>query len=162
MLLLKWIRSQGVVALSLNGQSIFPVLPEITHYEIELPELAERNVLVLEIEMPEPVGKIDSPGDEWGMIALVVRRAPNRVQARRGPSGVFGRIRLTIDYLAFALEFGASSTTEMLTPCSTSNENNFARPISFAAWASRSLPWRLCWRALPRCLICSQGSTGAW
>ena len=71
--LLQMDQVQGVVALSLNGQSIFPVLPEITRYEIELPALAEKNVLVLELEMPEPVGKIDSPGDEWGMIALVVR-----------------------------------------------------------------------------------------
>jgi hypothetical protein len=64
---------KGVVALSLNGQSIFPVLPEITRYEIELPTLTERNVLVLEIEVREPGGEITGAGGEWGMIALVVR-----------------------------------------------------------------------------------------
>jgi hypothetical protein len=71
--LLQMDQVEGVVGLSLNGDSIFPVLPEITRYEIELPVLAERNVLVLEIEVPEPAGEITGAGAEWGLIALVVR-----------------------------------------------------------------------------------------
>lgn len=71
--LLQMDQVEGVVSLSLNGDSIFPVLPEATHYEIELPALAERNVLVLEIEMPEPASEITGAGVEWGVIALVVR-----------------------------------------------------------------------------------------
>jgi hypothetical protein len=63
----------GVVALSLNGQSIFPVMPEITHYEIELSTLAERNVLVLEVDVRAPGGETTGAGDEWGTIALIVR-----------------------------------------------------------------------------------------
>jgi hypothetical protein len=71
--LLQMDQVQGVVALWLNGQPIFPVLPEITRYEIELPDLAERNVLILELEVREPDGEITDSGGEWGMIALVVR-----------------------------------------------------------------------------------------
>jgi hypothetical protein len=73
--LLQMNQVQGVVALTLNGQFIFPVVPEITHYEIELPPLAEKNVLVLELEVRQPTGGITGSGDEWGMIALVVRSA---------------------------------------------------------------------------------------
>jgi len=71
--LLQMDQVQGVIALSLNGQSIFPVLPEITRYEIELTDLAERNVLVLEIDVSQTGGEITGAGGEWGMIALVVR-----------------------------------------------------------------------------------------
>jgi hypothetical protein len=71
--LLRMDQVQGIVALLLNGKSIFPVSPEITRYEIELPTLAERNVLVLQIELREPAGEITCAGVEWGMIALVVR-----------------------------------------------------------------------------------------
>ena len=64
---------EGLVSLSFNGDSIFPVLPETTRYEIELPPLAARNILVLEIELNDPAGETTGAGDEWGQIALLVR-----------------------------------------------------------------------------------------
>ena len=42
---------EGTVSLVLNGQPIAPVAATTSRYEIELPDLAERNVLVLEIEI---------------------------------------------------------------------------------------------------------------
>jgi hypothetical protein len=70
--LLQMEQVEGVVGLSLNGESIFPVLPETTRYEIELPALAERNVLVLEIDRREPASEITGAAGEWGEIALIV------------------------------------------------------------------------------------------
>jgi hypothetical protein len=71
--LLQMDQVEGVVSLSLNGESIFPVLPQTTRYEIELPALADRNVLVLEIELNESAGATTGAWSEWGQIALIVR-----------------------------------------------------------------------------------------
>jgi hypothetical protein len=64
---------EGVLSLVLNGRSIAPAAPATCHYEIEVPDLAERNVLVLEIELPEVSPDPGGYPVEWGVIALVVR-----------------------------------------------------------------------------------------
>jgi hypothetical protein len=64
---------EGILALVLNGQPIAPVAAATCRYEIEVPNLAERNVLVLQIELPEPGPEPERRREEWGVIALVVR-----------------------------------------------------------------------------------------
>ena len=64
---------EGIVSLALNGQPIAPVAAATCRYEIEVPNLAERNVLDLEIELPEPGHNPRGRPEEWGVIALVVR-----------------------------------------------------------------------------------------
>ncbi len=66
-------RVEGILALELNGRSIGPVSRGTSRYEIELPSLLERNVLVMEIEVPEPGREPAGAGALWGVIALVVR-----------------------------------------------------------------------------------------
>lgn len=59
-------RVPGLARIRLNGRDR-PLLP-IDRFVLENLELAERNVLVLEVE-PETTG---APRDDWGHVALVV------------------------------------------------------------------------------------------
>jgi hypothetical protein len=72
-LVLRMERVRGIRSIALNGQTIAPVAVETSRFEIEVTDLAERNVLTLEIELPEegpdPAGSLQ----EWGDIAIVVR-----------------------------------------------------------------------------------------
>jgi hypothetical protein len=63
----------GILALRLNGQPITPLAAATCRFEIELSNLLDRNVLVIEIEIPEPGDKSAGTPPDWGMIALVVR-----------------------------------------------------------------------------------------
>ena len=65
---------------SLNGQPIAPLAPQIVITRSKLTDLAERNVLVLEIETPAQRPSRPAVGDEWGMIAWLIRR---RTMTRR-------------------------------------------------------------------------------
>ena len=73
LLLLQMDHVEGIRSLFLNGQPIAPMAAAIGCYELELPDLAERNVLVLEIVLPESRADLAGDRDEWGVIALVVR-----------------------------------------------------------------------------------------
>jgi hypothetical protein len=79
-LLLQMDQVEGILALALNGQPIAPVAAATCRYEIEVPDLAERNVLVLEIELPEPGPEPERHREEWGVIALVVRAVERAAQ----------------------------------------------------------------------------------
>jgi hypothetical protein len=72
-LLLQMESVRGIRALVLNGQHVAPVAVEEARFEIEIPDLADRNVLSLEIELPEQGPDGSGSSEEWGMIALVVR-----------------------------------------------------------------------------------------
>jgi hypothetical protein len=61
----------GIDALEFNGRSIAPVSPQLSSYRIELDDLAERNLLVLEVEPPTNV-KGGAGSEPWGVIALVI------------------------------------------------------------------------------------------
>ncbi len=61
----------GIDVLELNGRSITPVSPHLSSYRIELDDLAERNVLVLEVE-PLVDKKGGARPEPWGVIALVI------------------------------------------------------------------------------------------
>ena len=69
---------RGILSLALNGQPIAPVAVEISHYEIEVPKLDERNLLALEIETPGAGPSSGASEEEWGVIALVVRTVETR------------------------------------------------------------------------------------
>jgi hypothetical protein len=64
---------EGILSLVLNDRPIALTAGAACRYEIEVPALAERNVLVLEIELPEAGCDPGDNREEWGMIALVVR-----------------------------------------------------------------------------------------
>jgi hypothetical protein len=64
---------EGILSLVLNGQPIALTAGATCRYEIELPNLDERNVLVLEIESPATGLDAEGRREEWGVIALVVR-----------------------------------------------------------------------------------------
>ncbi len=63
----------GAVSVVLNGQSIGSMTAAASRYEIEVPDLAERNVLVVEVELPDESADPVSRREAWGVIALVVR-----------------------------------------------------------------------------------------
>jgi hypothetical protein len=65
----------GILAATLNGQPLKLASGAPFRQEIALPSLAERNVLVLEIDRPELGGSPGGDEVEWGLIALVVRTA---------------------------------------------------------------------------------------
>ena len=73
---------EGILSLVLNGQPIGRTAASISSYEIEVPDLAERNVLVLEIALPEPRPEVTGGREEWGVIALVVRTTDLAIDAR--------------------------------------------------------------------------------
>jgi hypothetical protein len=86
-LILEMDQVAGTRAIILNGQPIAAAASETPHYAIELTELAERNVLVLEIDTPpEGVGPAGH-GEDWGMIALVIRET-GPAGAPEGPGNV--------------------------------------------------------------------------
>ncbi len=64
---------EGIVSLVLNGQAIVSIKAACSRYEFEVTNLAERNVLVLEIDLPEAGPGSKGREEEWGVIALVVR-----------------------------------------------------------------------------------------
>jgi hypothetical protein len=72
-LLLQMERVRGIRALVLNGQHIAPGAVENSRFEIEIPDLADRNVLILEIELHEQGPSGSGSSEEWGVIALIVR-----------------------------------------------------------------------------------------
>jgi hypothetical protein len=72
-LLLKMDQVEGIVSLVLNGRPIGATAAATRCYEIEVTDLAERNVLVLEVELPESRPDAAGSREEWGVIALVVR-----------------------------------------------------------------------------------------
>jgi hypothetical protein len=82
----------GTRAIILNGQTIASASAETTHYAIELADLAERNVLVLEIETPPQDASPVENRQDWGVIALVIRDTDHS-SVRSGP-GVVEQIDL--------------------------------------------------------------------
>jgi len=72
-LLIQMDQVEGIDSFVLNGQPIAPIATAACRYELEVPNLAERNVLVLEIELPEAGPDPAARRGEWGLIALVVR-----------------------------------------------------------------------------------------
>jgi hypothetical protein len=71
--LLRMDKVAGIRSATLNGQPLVLASGGATQYEISLPGLAERNVLVLEIETGEIGARPRDAELEWGLIALVVR-----------------------------------------------------------------------------------------
>jgi hypothetical protein len=74
-------RVTGIVTLTLNGHTIFPVWPEIASYNIPLPPLEPRNVLVIEVKAGTPDGQDALMVDEWGLITLVIRPGRSGAEA---------------------------------------------------------------------------------
>jgi len=69
-------RVPGLGPITLNGSLLPHQSGDEELIEILLPELGDRNELIIEVSLPEsdPTGA-DEPA-EWGDIALVVRRFP--------------------------------------------------------------------------------------
>jgi hypothetical protein len=72
-LLLQMDQVCGIHAMSVNGQPVAGVSSAAAQYTLELHELAERNILTLEIETPPGGALPDGRSRDWGVIALVVR-----------------------------------------------------------------------------------------
>lgn len=80
-------RVAGTRAIVLNGQPIAEVAPERASYAIELGTLPGRNLLVLEVDLPPQQGGLGAGGDEWGVIALVIRERDPAVGHNPGVAG---------------------------------------------------------------------------
>jgi hypothetical protein len=89
-LILEMDQVAGTRSITLNGEPIAAVSPETAQYAIELTKLAERNVLVLEIDTPSPGASPAGSGEHWGVIALVIQEAAPAL-APKGP-GIVGPI----------------------------------------------------------------------
>jgi hypothetical protein len=63
----------GIHCLTLNGEPFGQSSPSTSSYEIPLDAAIERNVLVLEIETPQPVDDAAAATPEWGFAALLIR-----------------------------------------------------------------------------------------
>jgi hypothetical protein len=72
-LLLELDRARGIHSLSLNGIVLAAISPAKSYYLIPLPEIEERNILVLEIETGEACGGATESDADWGQIAILVR-----------------------------------------------------------------------------------------
>ncbi len=72
-LLLELDQARGIHSLSLNGTTLPAISPAKSYYLISLPEIEERNILVLEIETGEACQGVDESDSDWGRIAIVVR-----------------------------------------------------------------------------------------
>ena len=66
-------RLAGIHSLTLNGTTLPAISPAKSYYLIPLPEIEERNILVLEIETSEACEGADEGDPDWGQIAIVVR-----------------------------------------------------------------------------------------
>jgi hypothetical protein len=76
----------GVLSVTFNGQALVLASGDAAGHEILLPGLAERNVLVLEIDTSTLSAQPDGADQEWGMIALAVRTVePEEDPARLVP-----------------------------------------------------------------------------
>jgi hypothetical protein len=74
---------EGILSIVLNGEPIGPTAAATSCcHEIELPNLAERNVLVLELALPESRTDLAGSREEWGVIALVVRSINAAIDSR--------------------------------------------------------------------------------
>lgn len=72
-LLLQMDQVQGILSLLLNGQRVALTSAEFTNYEIELPNLPERNLLTVELDASACGSRPGGADREWGMISLVIR-----------------------------------------------------------------------------------------
>jgi hypothetical protein len=95
-LLLELEQIAGTRSILLNGQPLALVSVTTSRHTIRLGDLAERNVLVLEIETPAPVVSAAGIVDDWGMISLIVRtiEPPHDSVATQIAPGVAGEIPL--------------------------------------------------------------------
>jgi hypothetical protein len=72
-LLLRLEEAPGIRSLTLNGQSAARVSPLESSHLIPLGGLPDRNLLVLEIELPGSREEGESEARAWGAISLVIR-----------------------------------------------------------------------------------------
>ena len=72
-MLLELDHARGIHSLSLNGTTLLADSPAKSYYLIALPEIEERNILVLEVETGEACEGADKSDLDWGQIAIVVR-----------------------------------------------------------------------------------------
>jgi hypothetical protein len=68
----------GMRSLHLNGQALAQISPTLPRYDIPLPDLLDRNQLDIELDVAAALERAASPGAEWGVISLVIRRAVAR------------------------------------------------------------------------------------
>jgi hypothetical protein len=72
-LLLELDQARGIHSLCLNGTALAAVSPAKSYYLIALPEIEERNILVLEIETGAACEGTTESDPDWGRIAILVR-----------------------------------------------------------------------------------------
>ncbi len=72
-LLLELDQARGIHSLCLNGTTLPAISPAKSYYLIPLPEIEERNILVLEIETGEAWQGVGERDSDWGHIAILVR-----------------------------------------------------------------------------------------
>ena len=72
-MLLELDQARGIHSLCLNGKTLAANSPAKSYYLIPLPEIEERNILVLEVETDEACKGVDESDSDWGQIAIVVR-----------------------------------------------------------------------------------------
>lgn len=72
-LLLELDQASGIHSLLLNGKAIAASSPSKSYYLIPLPDIEDRNVLVLEVETGQTRGDAFGKDLEWGNVALVIQ-----------------------------------------------------------------------------------------
>ena len=72
-LLLELDRAPGLQAVLLNQKTLTAISPARSYYLIPLPEIEERNTLVLEVDTGKSGDGPTGPGPDWGQIALLIR-----------------------------------------------------------------------------------------
>ena len=72
-LLLELDQASGIHSLLLNGKAIAASSPSKSYYLIPLPDIEDRNLLVLEVETGQTRGDAFGKDLEWGNVALVIQ-----------------------------------------------------------------------------------------
>jgi hypothetical protein len=63
----------GIHSLCLNGTTLAVVSPAKSYYLIPLPEIEQRNILVLEIDTGQACQGAPESDPDWGYVAILVR-----------------------------------------------------------------------------------------
>ena len=63
----------GIQSLLLNGKTLTATASARSYYLIELPEIEERNTLVIEVDAGEWIRAAAHHTEDWGRIAILIR-----------------------------------------------------------------------------------------
>jgi hypothetical protein len=71
--LLELDRARGIHSLLFNGKALATISPAKSYYLLPLAEIAERNILILEVETGQSCDALAEGGPDWGQIVILIR-----------------------------------------------------------------------------------------